>query len=115
MFFSHILKLNFTEQPDYVYLTSLLDMLMSKYGYSNDLQFDWYTPVILTVLYDAYNAQTNNSSNGQAKEDDKNILIKKAMTVTKRKENINTKTGVNIKKKPYSNKKLVFLGFNNNK
>ena len=115
LFFSHILKLNFTEQPDYVYLTSLLDMLMSKYGYSNDLQFDWYTPVILTVLYDAYNAQTNNSSNGQAKEDDKNILIKKAMTVTKRKENINTKTGVNIKKKPYSNKKLVFLGFNNNK
>lgn len=117
LFFSHILQLDFTDRPDYAYLTSLLDKLMSKYGYSNDLQFDWYTPAILTVLYDAYNAQMNNSSNGQAKEreDDKNNLIKKTMTnvVTKRKENSHFKTNAGVKNS-YSNNKLVFVGFNNN-
>ena len=122
-FVGNILKLDFSEKPDYAFLTSLLDKLMSKYGYSNDLQFDWYTPAILNVLYDAYNSQNNNnSSNGQidTKEvkDDKNNFIKKTKTIAKRKENshFKTNTGVinNIKKKSFSNKKLVFVGFNNN-
>ena len=122
-FVGNILKLDFSEKPDYAFLTSLLDKLMSKYGYSNDLQFDWYTPAILNVLYDAYNSQNNNnSSNGQIDtkevEDDKNNFIKKTKTIAKRKENshFKTNTGVinNIKKKSFSNKKLVFVGFNNN-
>lgn len=45
LLFSHILNLEFMDKPNYNLMISLIEQLMMKYGHTNDLQFDWYSPV----------------------------------------------------------------------
>ena len=33
------------DKPNYNLMISLIEQLMMKYGHTNDLQFDWYSPV----------------------------------------------------------------------
>ena len=52
-FLNYILSLNPKQKPDYVKLNSLINNLMNKYSYSNDLQFDWYSSSFLQMLYNS--------------------------------------------------------------
>ena len=48
---NYIINLEFTEKPDYSKILKLIDILMEKYNYSYDLQFDWYNLAFLKNLY----------------------------------------------------------------
>ena len=50
-FLNYILNLNVKIKPDYSKLINLINNLMNKYSYSNDLQFDWYSSSFLQKLY----------------------------------------------------------------
>ncbi len=50
-FVNYILNLNQKQNPDYEKLMNLISNLMKKYGYNNDLQFDWYSPSFIQKLY----------------------------------------------------------------
>ena len=52
-FVNYIINLNNNKKPDYGMLTSLINNLMQKYSYSNDLQFDWYSSSFLQMLYNS--------------------------------------------------------------
>ena len=52
-FLNYILNLNPKQKPDYTKLNNLINNLMNKYGYSNDLQFDWYSSSFLQMLYNS--------------------------------------------------------------
>ena len=53
IFFNYILNLNAKQKPDYSKLHNLINNLMNKYSYSNDLQFDWYSSSFLQLLYNS--------------------------------------------------------------
>lgn len=50
-FLSYVLNLNPKLNPDYAKLANLISNLMKKYGYINDLQFEWYSSSFLQQLY----------------------------------------------------------------
>ena len=52
-FLNYILNLNQKQNPDYIKLSNLISNLMKKYGYINDLQFDWYSSSFLQNLYNS--------------------------------------------------------------
>jgi casein kinase 1 len=52
-FLNYILNLNVKQKPDYAKLNNLINNLMNKYSYSNDLQFDWYSSSFLQMLYNS--------------------------------------------------------------
>ena len=52
-FVSYILNLNQKQNPDYSKLMNLISNLMKKYGYINDLQFEWYSSSFLQKLYNS--------------------------------------------------------------
>ena len=52
-FVNYILNLNQKQNPDYTKLMNLISNLMKKYGYTNDLQFDWYQSSFLQKLYNS--------------------------------------------------------------
>jgi serine/threonine protein kinase len=52
-FVKYIINLNNNKKPDYAMLTNLINNLMQKYSYSNDLQFDWYSCSFLQMLYNS--------------------------------------------------------------
>ena len=52
-FVNYIINLNNNKKPDYGKLTNLINNLMKKYSYSNDLQFDWYSSSFLQMLYNS--------------------------------------------------------------
>ena len=76
-FFNYILNLNIKQKPDYAKLHNLINNLMNKYSYTNDLQFDWYSSSFLQMLYNSpvidddekikstsiYEEDSNNSDN----------------------------------------------------
>ena len=50
---NYIINLNPKQKPDYSKLNNLINNLMNKYSYSNDLQFDWYSSSFLKMLYNS--------------------------------------------------------------
>jgi hypothetical protein len=52
-FVKYIINLTNNKKPDYAMLTNLINNLMQKYSYSNDLQFDWYSSSFLQMLYNS--------------------------------------------------------------
>ena len=50
-FLNYILNLNIKVKPDYSKLINLINNLMNKYSYSNDLQFDWCSASFLNMIY----------------------------------------------------------------
>ena len=52
-FLNYILNLNVKVRPDYSKLMNLINNLMNKYSYCNDLQFDWYSASFLNMLYNS--------------------------------------------------------------
>jgi casein kinase 1 len=52
-FVNYILNLNQKQNPDYTKLMNLISNLMKKYGYINDLQFEWYSSSFLQKLYNS--------------------------------------------------------------
>ena len=50
-FLNYIVSLNAKAKPDYAKLINLINNLMKKYSYCNDLQFDWCSPLFLKMIY----------------------------------------------------------------
>ena len=47
----YILGLNFVEKPNYQMIKNALELILTNYNLSNDLQFDWYNLEFLNYLY----------------------------------------------------------------
>ena len=52
-FLNYILNLNVKVRPDYSKLMNLINNLMNKYSYCNDLQFDWCSTSFLKMIYNS--------------------------------------------------------------
>ena len=80
-FINYIINLNINKKPEYSILINLINNLMKKYSYSNDLQFDWYSSSFLQMLYNspAIDDGEKNKSSSIFDEDSSNsdINIKK--------------------------------------
>ena len=97
-FVNYIINLNNNKKPDYAKLTNLINNLMQKYSYSNDLQFDWYSSSFLQMLYNSpvvddgdhikstsiYEENSSNSDNNNIK---KVKTTKNNLTASKKREN----------------------------
>jgi serine/threonine protein kinase len=109
-YFEHILKLGFDEKPNYVLLQGLINDLMNKYSYSNDLKFDWYTPKFLNELYEGTNIDNEiNIKNNKILED----LNKNNSNENKNNNNIkNNKNNNNIllDEEKKMSKNLILIG-----
>ena len=73
-FVNYIVNLNVNKNPDYTKLINLMNSLMKKYSYSNDLQFDWYSSSFLQMLYNSPNIddEENNKTPSIYDEDSEN-------------------------------------------
>ena len=100
-YFEYILKLGFDEKPNYVLLQGLINDLMKKYSYSNDLNFDWYTPKFLNDLY--VNSNIDNEINI------KNNKIMEELNKNNNKDNKANKNLILDEEKKMS-KNLVLIG-----
>jgi hypothetical protein len=100
-YFEYILKLGFDEKPNYVLLQGLINDLMQKYSYSNDLNFDWYTPKFLNELY--INSNIDNEIN---------VKNNKIMEELNKKNNIENKNDKNLilDEEKKMSKNLVLIG-----
>ena len=101
-YFEHILKLGFDEKPNYVLLQGLINDLMQKYSYSNDLNFDWYTPKFLNELY--VNSNIDNEINVK-----NNKIMEELNKKNYNSENKNNKNLILDEEKKMS-KNLVLIG-----
>ena len=73
----YILGLEFTEKPNYSMIIKIIEMIMAKSNYYNDLQFDWYNLEFLTNLYNAPlidKNQKKSSNNNEIKENENKDL-----------------------------------------
>jgi hypothetical protein len=52
-FLNYILNLSVKVKPDYSKLMNLINNLMNKYSYCNDLQFDWCSTSFLKMIYNS--------------------------------------------------------------
>ena len=69
-FINCILSLNIKQKPDYQKLKNILENLMNKYSYSNDLQFDWCTSYFMNNLYTSNFIDENNIKSSSVFEED---------------------------------------------
>ena len=69
-FINCILSLNIKQKPDYQKLKNILENLMNKYSYSNDLQFDWCTTYFMNKLYTSNFVDENNIKSSSIFEED---------------------------------------------
>ena len=73
----YIIDLKFTEKPNYSMIKKILEMMLAKLNYFNDLQFDWYNLEFLTNLYKApFVENKKKSSNNLDNKEDLKIEIK---------------------------------------
>ena len=70
IFINCILSLNIKQKPDYQKLKNILENLMNKYSYSNDLQFDWCTSNFINNLYSSNFIEDNNFKSSSVFEED---------------------------------------------
>ena len=106
----YILGLEFTEKPNYSMIIKIIEMIMAKSNYYNDLQFDWYNLEFLTNLYNTplfEKNQKKSSNNNEIKENENN---KDLDNDKKNKENKKVDEIKNIKKK--NNKKEIMISIN---
>ena len=116
-FLNYILSLNPKQKPDYQKLNNLINNLMNKYSYSNDLQFDWYSSSFLHMLYNSplvdddekikstsiYEEDSNNSDNNIKKLKTRNNFsnstkkIKKVNFGFKKADSLKISSNKNIK------------------
>ena len=101
-FVSYILNLNQKQNPDYSKLMNLISNLMKKYGYINDLQFEWYSSSFLQKLYNSPivdNGEQIKSSS--IYEEDDSVKSEKSKLRNHHKKsnnNVNIKCNNNIKR-----------------
>ena len=96
-FVKYIINLNINKKPDYGMLTNLINNLMQKYSYSNDLQFDWYSSSFLQMLYnspvidDGDHIKSTSIYEENSSDSDNNIkkikTSKNNLTASKKREN----------------------------
>ena len=127
-FFNYILNLNIKQKPDYTKLHNLINNLMNKYSYTNDLQFDWYSSSFLQMLYNSpvidddekikstsiYEEDSNNSDNNIKKLKSNRNHLSNSTKKTNKKLNLNIKL-TSVKKIKHINKQSAFASNNNNK
>ena len=72
----YIIDLKFTEKPNYSMIKKILELMLAKLNYFNDLQFDWYNLEFLTNLYKTpfVESKKKSSNNNDIKEDLKNEI-----------------------------------------
>ena len=101
-FVSYILNLNQKQNPDYSKLMNLISNLMKKYGYINDLQFEWYSSSFLQKLYNSPivddGAQIKSSSIYEEDDSVKSEKSKLRNHHKKSNNNVNIKCNNNIKR-----------------
>ena len=126
-FFHYILNLNIKQKPDYAKLHNLINNLMNKYSYSNDLQFDWYSSSFLQMLYNSpvvddgekmkstsiYEEDSNNSDNNMKKLKTKRNYISNSTKKSNKKIDINKIQITSVKNIKHINKQSVFSPNNN--
>ena len=99
-FINYIINLNINKKPEYSILINLINNLMKKYSYSNDLQFDWYSSSFLQMLYNspAIDDGEKNKSSSIFDEDSSNsdINIKKIKLNKNNFENTKKGNKINI-------------------
>ena len=130
-FFNYILNLNVKQKPDYSKLQNLINNLMNKYSYSNDLQFDWYSSSFLQMLYNSpvvddgekikstsiYEEDSNNSDNNLKKmKSNRNYCSNSTKKVNKKiniNNNLNNFKLSSVKNIEHINKRSGFAQKNN--
>jgi casein kinase 1 len=129
-FFNYILNLNIKQKPDYAKLHNLINNLMNKYSYTNDLQFDWYSSSFLQMLYNSpvidddekikstsiYEEDSNNSDNNIKKLKSNRNHFSNSTKKTNKKMNLNLNIKLtSVKNIKHINKQSAFAPNNNNK
>ena len=110
----YIIGLEFTEKPNYSMIKNIIEMILAKLNYHNDLQFDWYNLEFLTNLYkpslienNEQKKSSNNNNNENKENENKEILNNTKINDKNKLENIE------IKKKN-DKKNEIIKSFNNN-
>ena len=105
----YIIGLEFTEKPNYSMIKNIIDIILAKLNYNNDLQFDWYNLEFLKNLYKSpfidNNNQKKSSNNNNKDNENKEIMTAKI------KEN-NKLENIEISNKN-DKKNELFKSFNN--
>jgi len=101
-FVSYILNLNQKQNPDYSKLMNLISNLMKKYGYINDLQFEWYSSSFLQKLYNSSIVDDGEQiKSSSIYEEDDSVKSEKSKLRNHHKKsnnNVNIKCNNNIKR-----------------
>ena len=101
-FVSYILNLNQKQNPDYSKLMNLISNLMKKYGYINDLQFEWYSSSFLQKLYNSPIVDDGDQiKSSSIYEEDDSVKSEKSKLRNHHKKsnnNVNIKCNNNIKR-----------------
>ena len=101
-FVSYILNLNQKQNPDYSKLMNLISNLMKKYGYINDLQFEWYSSSFLQKLYNSPIVDDGEQiKSSSIYEEDDSVKSEKSKLRNHHKKsnnNVNIKSNNNIKR-----------------
>ena len=86
----YILDLKFTEKPDYSLIKKIIEMILAKLNYVNDLQFDWYNLEFLKNLFKtSFVENKKKSSNNNDNKEDINNEIKNNKKIMDKKINDN--------------------------
>ena len=105
----YIIGLEFTEKPNYSMIKNIIDIILAKLNYNNDLQFDWYNLEFLKNLYKSPFIESNNqkkSSNNNNKENENKEIMTAKIKENNKLENIE----INNKN---DKKNELFKSFNN--
>ena len=101
IFVNYILSLNQKQNPDYTKLMNLISNLMKKYGYTNDLQFEWYQSSFLQELYNSPLDDGEQMKSSSIYEEDDSVKSEKNKIRNhhqKTSDNLNNKYNNNIKR-----------------
>ena len=90
----YIIGLEFIEKPNYSMIKSIIEMILAKSNYFNDLQFDWYNPDFLNNLYNSQPLENHTQKKPSNKENED----KEKLENIKIKENTKGKSITNDKK-----------------
>ena len=100
-FVNYILNLNQKQNPDYEKLMNLISNLTKKYGYTNDFQFDWYSPAFIQKLYSSPVVDDGENIKSSSIYEEESIKSEKNKSLNKSKKNKNANNNYtmnNIKK-----------------
>ena len=91
----YIIGLEFTEKPNYSMIKNIIEMILAKLNYHNDLQFDWYNLEFLKNLYkpslienNEQKKSSNNNNNENKENENKEILNNTKINDKNKLENI---------------------------